>query len=178
MLGILSAGEGWEQKLRLPKAPLLRLLRSAGGAVDKRRGSRSRSSRPPRYSERLARRGVLQDGGAEEEPAPECEETDPLSGLGGLGARVCPRVQELLSLDGRVWPSRPRGLWVLAARETRDRLEPRLFCACASQAGPLGVKGAGVLQSGSVLEPEGDVAPPSGPSGARTGLIINSPPLV
>lgn len=98
------------------KALLLLLLRSAGGAVDKLRDSQSRSSQPSRYSERLARRGVLQDGGAEEEPAPECEETDPLSGLGGLGARVCPRVQELLSLDGRVWTPRPRGLWVLAAR--------------------------------------------------------------
>lgn len=53
--------------------------------------SRGRSSNPFRYSERLARRGVLQDGGAEEEPASECEETDPLTGMGGLGARVCPR---------------------------------------------------------------------------------------
>lgn len=95
---------------------MLRLLLSAGGAVDKLWVSRSRSSHPFRYSERLARRGVLQDGGAEEEPAPECEETDPLSGLGGLGARVCPRVQELLSLDGRVRTPRPRGPWVLAAR--------------------------------------------------------------
>jgi hypothetical protein len=131
----MGLGVGWGQEPRLLKAPLLRLLRSAGGAVDKLRGSPSRSSPSSRHSESLARRGVLQDGGAEEEPAPECEETDPLSGLGGLGARVCPRVQELLSLDGRAWPSRPRGLWGLAARETHSRLAPRLFCACASQAG-------------------------------------------
>lgn len=72
-------------------------------------------------------------------------------------------------------PQRPLGA---CSVQDRGRLAPRLFCACASQAGPLGVKGVGVLRSGSVLEPEGDVAPPSGPSGARTRLIINSPPLV
>lgn len=65
-----------------------------------------------------------------------------------------------------------------SAPATRGRLASRLLCACAPQAGPLGVKGAGVLPSGSVLEPEGDVAPPNGPSGARTRLIINNPGCV
>lgn len=106
---------------------MLRLLLSAGGAVDKLWVSRSRSSHPFRYSERLARRGVLQDGGAEEEPAPECEETDPLSGLGGLGARVCPRVQELLSFRWQsADPSPQRPFGACSARKTLGSLEPRL----------------------------------------------------
>ncbi|MEJ1271496.1 TGF-beta activated kinase 1/MAP3K7 binding protein 1 [Cricetulus griseus] len=48
-----------------------------------------------------------------------------------------------------------------SAPATRGRLASRLLCACAPQAGPLGVKGAGVLPSGSVLEPEGDEQQPS-----------------
>ncbi|XP_051015968.1 TGF-beta-activated kinase 1 and MAP3K7-binding protein 1 isoform X1 [Acomys russatus] len=73
-------------------------------------------------------------------------------------------------------PPRPRSLWVLAARG-RPGAGWRLPCSARARHRPglWGVKGAGVLRSGSVLEPEGDVAPPSGPSGARTRLIINSP---
>lgn len=141
--------------------------------------SRDRSSNPFRYSERLAHRGVLQDGGAEEEPASECEETDPLSGLGGLGALGC-----ILGAGAVIFrwqsvdPPPQRSVGACSAPATCARLATRPLCACALQAEPLGVKGAGVLRSRIVLEPEGDVAPRSGPSGARIRLIINSPGCV
>lgn len=75
-------------------------------------------------------------------------------------------------------PPPQRSVGACSAPTTCARLATRPLCACAPQAEPLGVKGAGVLRSRIVLEPEGDVAPRSGPSGARIRLIINSPGCV
>lgn len=94
--------------------------------------------------------------------------------LGGvLGARaVLFRWQgvDLLAPEIRGCRQRARSPWEAGA-------SPALRVRAAGRAFE-GVKGAGVLCSGSVLEPEGDVAPPSGPSGAPARLIINSPGYV